>query len=554
MGTTRLRTRRARSELMDPIMRNTRQRQRGFTLVELLAALAIASLLIAGVTAMINTSLDDAKGQQSAAYQAQITQAAAQLITQNLSALAATATASVPVVVPLSGGGGYQLATYLPQGVGKTNAYGQAPCLLVYGIDGSNVQGLVVTEGGTTIADAQLGYIAANSGQGGGSIPRTNNAAGSAFGAYGTWSVQTPNPSKKSCSGTQTGVGHLVSEVFPSNAQAQNGDFLYRVSVPGNTALNTMQVPITLARQTDYSACTSAAGSIAADAANHVVTCSNGLWKPITSLHWRDPVASASALGSLPNPLPGDVAMTTATGRAYTFNGTAWQALAVNEAGYIDLGNQATVGTACSADQTNTTPVTTDAQGRVLSCRSGTWQTQAEIEPASNNTGCTILMASANATDYSNCGGVPGGAWTSGPFTYNGANGTYSYYAYVPVHMTKPGIISVSSWSHLNDGVSTGRRGAQAQMSQDVDVMDNGKTVSYGHTEAQSPTLTDDSGGITTTLVQAVQPGTYQVRIVTNWATYAIITTPWTSSLLGQQNQSIPNTPLVYGWTVNTYY
>lgn len=537
-------------------MSTPRKRQRGFTIIELLAALAIASLMIIGVTAMVNTSLDDAKAQQAAAWQAQMTQAAAQLIAQNQAALAGAATSTVPVVVPVASAtsGAYQLSSYLPPGVSGKNAYGQTACLLVYGIDATSVQGLLVTEGGVSISDAQLGYIAANAGAGGGSIPRTNNAGGAALGAYGAWSIATPNPSNKSCSGTVTGFGHLVSQVFPANAQAQNSDFLYRVSVPGNTALNTMQVPITLAQQTDYSACSSTTGSIAADASGHVVTCSSGVWKPITSLHWRDPVASASALGSLPNPLPGDVAMTTATGRAYTFNGTAWQALAVNEDGYLDLGNQQTAGNSCAPDETNTTPITTDSSGRVLSCRNGTWQTQAEIETATNDTGCTILMASSGATDYSSCGGVPGGAWTSGPFTYNSSNGTYSYYYYVPVTMAKPGIVAVTTWGHLNDGVSTGKRGAQAQISQDVDVMNDALTLSYGHTEAQSPTLTDDSGGITTTLTQAVQAGTYQVRIVTNWATYAVISTPWTSSLLGQQGQAIPNTPLVYGWTVNTYY
>ena len=120
--------------------------------------------------------------------------------------------------------------------------------------------------------------------------------------------------------------------------------------------------------------------------------------------------------------------------------------------------------------------------------------------------------------------------------------------------MAKPGIIAVTTWGHLNDGVSTGKRGAQAQLSQAVDVMNDALSASYGHTEAQSPTLIDDSGGITTSLTQAVKPGTYRVRIVTSWATYAVITTPWTSSLLGQQNQAIPNTPVVHGWTINTYY
>jgi len=536
-------------------MHNTRFRQRGFTVVELLAALAIASLMIVGVTAMISTSLEDVKGQQAALYQSQLTRAAAQLITQNTNALLGTATTTVPVVVPLSGSS-YQLATYLPTGVQNRNAYGQTPCLLVYATGTGALQGLLVTEGGTTIADGPLGYIAANAGQGGGSIPKTNNSAAAAFGAFGGWSVASPNPAGKSCSGTKTGVGHLVSEVFPDNDLAQNGDFLYRVSVPGNATANTMQVPIVLAQETDYSACTASAGAVAADANSNVVTCRNGVWTPVSSMHWRDPVASAADLGNLtlmPNPQLGDVAMTTNTGRAYTFNGTAWQAIAVNEQGYLDLGNQFTVGAACASDQTNTTPVATDSTGRVLSCRNGTWQTQTEIEPANNYTGCTILMASVGATDYTGCGGVPGGAWTSGPFSYNATNGTYSYTSYLTVTMTKPGIVAASTWGHMNDGSSTGATGARAQMSQAVDILDSTST-SVGHSEAQGPTLTDDSGGITTALTQAVSAGTYRVRIVTNWATYSVITTPWTSSLLGQQGQSIPNTPIVEGWTVNTYY
>lgn len=528
---------------------------RGFTMVELLAALAIASLMIVGVTAMINTSLDDAKGQQTALYQSQLTQASAQLIKQNMNALLGTATTTVPVVVPLSGST-YQLSTYLPNGVQNRNAYGQTPCLLVYATGAGALQGLLVTEGGTTIPDAPLGYIAANAGQGGGSIPKTNNASAAAFGAFGSWSVATPNPAGKSCSGTKTGVGHLVSEVFPDNDLAQNGDFLYRVSVPGDTAANTMQVPVTLAQETDYAACTAATGSVAADANSNVVTCHNGVWTPVSSMHWRDPVTTAADLGNLslmPAPQLGDVAMTTSTGRAYTYTGTAWRAIAVNEQGYLDLGNQFTVGAACASDQTNTTPVGTDSTGRVLSCRDGTWQTQTEIEPASNYTGCTILMASPGAVDYPNCGGVPGGAWSSGPFAYNAANGSYSYTSYLTVTMTKPGIIAATTWGHMNDGSSSGATGARAQMLQDVDVLDS-SGASLAHTESQGPTLTDDSGGITNALTQSVAAGTYRVRITTNWATYSVIKTPWTSSLLGQQGQSIPNTPIVEGWTVNTYY
>jgi hypothetical protein len=50
-------------------------------------------------------------------------------------------------------------------------------------------------------------------------------------------------------------------------------------------------------------------------------------------------------VAALPLPGAGDFAMTLATRRAYTCNGTSWQALAVDEQGNIYLGNNAqTVG------------------------------------------------------------------------------------------------------------------------------------------------------------------------------------------------------------------
>lgn len=536
-------------------MKNATNRQRGFTIIELLATLAIVSAVTAGIVAMIGTSLEDARGQQAAHYQSQLAQAAAQLIEQNAGALTTAATLDKPVVIRLHGAP-YQLATFLPDGVGEQNAYGQTPCLLVYASAAGQLQGLLVTEGGASIPDAQLGYIAANSGAGGGSIPVADNAAGAAIGAYGAWRVAAPNPANAACSSTKTGAGHLASQIFPDSGSGQAADFLYRVSVPGNPVANTMQVPIVLAQQTDYGPCTAAAGAIAADAGSNVVTCRNGQWVPLGSRHWRDPVASAADLGDaskVPNPRIGDVAMTTNTGRAYTFNGTAWQALAVDEQGNLDLGNQQAQGNPCTPNSASTTPITTDAQGRVLSCRNGIWQTQSEILPGTTTTECQILMASPGAADYPNCAGPTSANYYAPPFSFNAANGTYTYSRVIAVRLTKPGIVSVSGWAHLNDGQCGNPRGARAQVSQDIDVLD-ASNRSVAHTEAQGPTLVDDSGGISNTLNQALPAGDYQVAILINWATYNALSTPWTSSFCGEQNQTVPNTPVVGGWTVNTYY
>jgi len=370
--------------------------------------------------------------------------------------------------------------------------------------------------------------------------------------------VATPDPANLSCSGTKTGVGHLASEIFTGANQAQNTDYLYRVSVPGDTSANAMQVPIILAQQTDYTACTATAGSIAADASSNVVSCRNGEWEPISSAHWRAPVGAAADLGNLskmPDPQLGDVAMTTNTGRAYTFNGTAWQAVAVDEQGDLNLGNQQTVGASCAPNATDTTPVTTDSTGRVLSCQNGTWQTQSEILPASTATGCVILMSSPGAVDYAQCSGQPAGAYTSGPFSYNGTNGTYSYSQTLNVKLTKSGIVAISTWSHMNDGTcNTTTPGARAQLAQSIDIYATGSNQSLAHTESQSATLTDDSGGIENSLTQALTAGNYQAVVTTSWATYDIIKTPWTSSFCGQQGQTVPNTPVAAGWSLNSYY
>lgn len=529
-----------------------RGRMRGFTMLEMLAALALAAIMVAGVAAMTNSLLEDTRAQQAAFYQAQLAAAGTRLIEQNYAALASQATASAPVVVRLNGSA-YQLSTYTSSAMNAVNAYGQTPCLLIYGTATPGaLQGLLVTEGGTTIKDAELGFIAANAGAGGGSIQALRNPGGAAQGAFGSWTLAAPNPAGASCSGSKTGVGHVVSLIYYNGTQAQNADYLYRVAVPGDPAANTMQVPIVLAQQNDYTACTQT-GSISADVTGNVLNCSGGVWTPQASYHWREPVADYATLASVSQPQDGDVRMTLLTHRAYVYvaASTSWQALAVDESGNLALGNTQTEGAACANPNGNTL-VTTDSKGRVLSCQNGIWQTQSEVVPASQLTGCQLIMSSAGAADYPTCAAQSGG-YTSSPYSFNGANGTYSYVFSQQVTLTRPGIIVAASWAHLNDGLCGTKAGHQAQLSQDVDILDSNKN-SIAHTESQSPTLTDDSGGINNSLAQAGAAGTYTVVVTTNWATYAVIGTPWTSSFCGEVGQNIPNTPIAAGWTINSYY
>jgi prepilin-type N-terminal cleavage/methylation domain-containing protein len=548
-----------------------RRRARGFTLIEMLAALAIAAVMIAGMTAMVGTSLEDTRGQQSALYQARIAAAARQLVEANYAQLAQAA-AGGSFAVGLNTAGSYQLASYLSGTTGATNSYGQTPCLLINSVAGQpgSIQALLVTEGGRTIPDGELGYIAANAGQGGGAIQAMTSPAGAAKGAYGGWTVTAPNPGNVSCSGTRTGVGHLASLVTTTSAQAQNTDFLYRVGVPGNTDVNTMHVPLVLATtQGDFAQC-SQPGAIAADSNGNVLSCEKGpnasfayQWLPQASYQWRQPVASASPqdLSAISNPQDGDVSVTLSTHRAYTYNGatSSWQALAVDEDGQLTLGNSATIGGTCGPNPASGTLVTLDGAGELLSCQPVTdsttgntallWELSNTIVAGPTTKGCTLVMTTPGATDYTGCGS-PAGNSITGP-----NNLTYSYTTWIPVTLTRAGVIAVSSWGHMNDGicVTTAQPTRSAQLSQDLDILD-GSQKSISHTESQTPTLTNDSGGINNTLAQSVQPGTYQVQVTTNWAAYFGLSEPWTSSYCDPNGNTVPNTPVAAGWTVNLYY
>lgn len=80
----------------------SRRRARGFALIEMLGALAIAALLLAGIAAMMDSSLDDVRAQQAAQYQAQVTAAATRALKRDYDAWLQRANAQTPVVMTLA--------------------------------------------------------------------------------------------------------------------------------------------------------------------------------------------------------------------------------------------------------------------------------------------------------------------------------------------------------------------------------------------------------------------------------------------------------------------
>jgi hypothetical protein len=207
--------------------------QLGMTLFEVMGALAIAALVVLGLTAMIDTSLDDVKAQQAALHQEQLSNAASKYIGANYAALAAGATDGAVAAITTA-----QLKTggFLPDSVAATNAYRQATCVLVRQAAPGKLEALVATYGGVPIPERDIALAAALAGQGGGYISAA--LPGTARGA--SWRLDTTAYRNVVCGAAPalTGTaandgGHLVSHLSYDGPGQLSANLLYRNAVPG---------------------------------------------------------------------------------------------------------------------------------------------------------------------------------------------------------------------------------------------------------------------------------------------------------------------------------
>lgn len=356
--------------------RPARNKRQGFAILELLGALAIGSLILLGLSRLMDDSLDDLKGTQAAYYQSQVSAAAAKYISANNQALQTAApTAGTVVAVSIAD---LKAAKLLSNMLSGTNAYGQTPCVLVRQPDPSGHPGqfdaLVINTGGEPIPDRDIAAVAMNAGIGGGYISAAN--PGVARGA--SWSISTSAYRSVACGGASalTGGGadggHLVSSLFYDGPGQLSTDFLYRNAVPGRPELNRMNTPVRLAGAglaTAGASCLNAAGvaeaAIAIDSAtrNFLSCSSGGVWTG--GSQWKAPVANWSDLPTAGS-LAGDVRMVNGLSRAFTYNGAQWVALAVDNQGNLTVPGAITTAT-LTASQSIASQGTIDAAGAINS-------------------------------------------------------------------------------------------------------------------------------------------------------------------------------------------
>lgn len=204
-----------------------------------LFAVLIGLLAVRPIIVYQETALHNVQSAATAGQMRQITTAAQAYIQANYAAVEANSTASSPatITVPM-----LESTGYLPPSITPTNPFGQTWVVQVLQPSPGQLQALVLSTGGATIPEKQAPAIATQTGQEGGFVPYNGQygslSPAAAQGAYGHWSVALNGY-------TNPGPGHLAALLAFNNGNLEN-DYLYRVAVPGQPQLNTMQTALNM--------------------------------------------------------------------------------------------------------------------------------------------------------------------------------------------------------------------------------------------------------------------------------------------------------------------
>ena len=228
-----------------------RYRARGITLLEVALAMAVASIALAGIVRQQIAANEQIKARAVAEKMAEVNDAAKAYMKSHMTDLIAATGGGVIVTIPMTGAGpsgslpSFAGGDFLPVTFNDTNGYGQSHYLLVRQPSANVLDGLVVTSGGQTIPDNQLGRIASLVGADGGFVP-TNPVSGTAGdipGVAGGWGSNTANWAAATVTPT---AGHIAATTAFNGASllTSTGQWLSRVAVAGHPEYNQMSTAI----------------------------------------------------------------------------------------------------------------------------------------------------------------------------------------------------------------------------------------------------------------------------------------------------------------------
>lgn len=334
--------------------------------------------------------------------------AAAPYIQQNLTTIEASATATTPYTISIA-----QLAAAnigpngLPASFSATNPYGQTWQVQVLQPTAGNLQALVVGingAGATKLTDMQAAGIAGYAGQPGGFVPQNDSGiypTGRVYGNKAGWGFAT--------TGYQNLTGGQPAALLVMNNGQQQNLYLYRVAVPGQPQLTTMQTTLNMGNNaiTAANGIATSGGSNAqsvqvgstyyyGDGSNSAIRQNGGLYIQNQAGTAAADIASVGNINS-----SGQVTATTvvANGNIWASNGTVTAAamhstgnlqvdgsgqvngnLTANgqltSGGYIVVNGGGTAGAGCPGPQYIGT-----GSGGVLLCENGVWTNGAAFNP-----------------------------------------------------------------------------------------------------------------------------------------------------------------------------
>lgn len=410
-----------------------KNRQRGFTLIEIAIVLGLVLIAIPLAASYAKDYTDSLVNRATADYQVRFTDAVIQYIKDNNAAVKSVATASSPAVITtimLKNTG------YLLPGFGDLNPFGQTLAARILQPVAGKLDTVVVSTGGTTIDERNLRHIAEAMGAlgSGGYISVLDTAT--AVGVFGKWKIKIADY------GVSPGAGHLVNLLSFQN-ETLVSDYLYRNAVPGQPQLNQMNTPLIMASVQTVGASCSVVAAIAQDGNGMVISCQNGTWQPQGSAYWKEPV---STYASLPTCTASSIGQTRIVqypsvgsgSRAYSCNGSNWNALAIDDAGNLVISGTASlatlagnlqldastivnVGDQCPRGAIDNARIARDTNGQILSCQAGFWARQGATRVGSVSKYTLIDQGVSNGQKF----GLHDLCYTTGAYQ-NGENGWVS--------------------------------------------------------------------------------------------------------------------------------
>lgn len=208
-----------------------------------IASIILSLSMLGGFVTWSNVAVSRVQAAAAASQLVIVNEAAAQYVKDNSAAIAAQATATVPVSIT----GQMLINAGNLRGFSPTNVFGQTWLVQVAQPSAGVLQTIVQSVGGRAITDRrQLVQIAAQAGAQGGFVPYAGQngdasmSPNNAYGAFGAW-----GPLPLGGVFTNPGSGHLFS-LLSFNGANMNNSYLYRVQVPGHPELNNMQTDLGL--------------------------------------------------------------------------------------------------------------------------------------------------------------------------------------------------------------------------------------------------------------------------------------------------------------------